>query len=184
MAWWQIILIVVGAIVLGLAVGYVLSILISRAIPAPSQRELKVKKAPVQDIKPPVVSLPPVTKPLYNSTSDSVSDLMAEIEYNRQISNGEWKGELQLFQTNVWDAKNDEVQKLPADLRNELNEAYSDMALANSITWLSTEMKRRSPSLDESYTRLRSSVCERINRTKPQLDNNRFISRSTSPPRQ
>jgi hypothetical protein len=58
---------------------------------------------------------------------------------------------------------------MPANLRNELTEAYSDMALANSITWLSTEMGRRSQSLDESYLKLRTSVSDRLNRVRTQL---------------
>lgn len=171
MAWWQIILIVVGAVVIGLAVGYLFSILTSGVIPAFIRRGQTIRKTSRKNIKSPSVHSPII--------SDSLSNLVAEIEYNRQLSSSEWTGELQPFQTNAWDKQGDEVHSLPTEIRNELNEAYSDMALANSITWLSIEMKRRSPSLDESYTRLRSSISERLNRVKPQLESHGLTVRST-----
>ena len=170
MAWWQIILIVVGAIVFGLVVGYLFSILISSVIPALVRRGQPARKTPEKTKQSPSVRSP--------AFSDSLSDLYAEIEYNRQLSSSEWTGELQSFQTSVWDKQGDDVHSLLAEIRNELNEAYSDMALANSITWLSIEMKRRSPSLDESYTRLRSGIAERLNRVKPKLESNRITVRS------
>jgi hypothetical protein len=61
------------------------------------------------------------------------------------------------------------VHSLPPDILAELADAYSDMALANSITWLSTEMSRRSPSLDDSYAKLKASVATRLNRVGPLL---------------
>ena len=180
MAWWQIILIVVGAIVVGLVVGYLLSILISNIIPALVRRGQTVRKTPDKKRTDKTKQSPSVRSPVF---SDSLSDLYAEIEYNRRLSSSEWTGELQPFQTSVWDKQGEDVRSLPAEIRNELNEAYSDMALANSITWLSIEMKRRSPSLDESYTRLRSSIAERLNRAKPQLDSNRLTLRSNPTPK-
>jgi hypothetical protein len=169
-AWWQITLIVVGAVVVGLAVGYLFSILISGVIPAFVRKGKTEKKAPEKKVKPPSVHSPVI--------SDTLSKLIAEIEYNRRLSSSEWTGELQPFQTNAWDNQGEDIHSLPAEVRNELSEAYSDMALANSITWLSIEMKRRSPSLDESYTRLRSSISERLNRAKPQLESNGLTLRS------
>jgi hypothetical protein len=159
MAWWQIALIIVGAIVIGLAGGYLLNNVIVRASAAMKKRE----KAPVIEPAPQMAQEPPVT------VEPSVPDLNAEIEYNRRIASSDWSGEPQPFVTRAWDNRGEEVHALPVDLRNELTEAYSDMALANSITWLSTEMGRRSQSLDESYLKLRSSVAERLNRVKLRL---------------
>jgi hypothetical protein len=98
-----------------------------------------------------------------------VPDLFAEIEHNRRLAAEQWSGQLEPFQTSVWDNRGDEVHLLPPEIRNALGEAYSDMALANSITWLSTEMSRRSPSLDESYTKLRASIATRLSHVRLQL---------------
>ncbi len=172
MAWWQIILIIVGAVVVGLVIGYLVSVLISNVIPALFGRRETVTERPGKTVTPSSVR-PPVI-------SNTLSSLIAEIEYNRRLSSSEWTGELHQFQTRAWDSQGDELNSLPADLRNELNEAYSDMALANSITWLSIEMKRRSPSLDESYTKLRHSISERLTRTKPKLESAGLIARSAT----
>jgi hypothetical protein len=173
-AQWQILLIIIGAVAVGLVIGYFVSILISNLIPALFRRREPVeKKKPVKTVsssskhsRVPVIS-------------DSLSKLIAEIEDNRRLSSSEWVGELQPFKTNVWDNQGEEVHSLPTEIRNELGEAYSDMALANSITWLSTEMKRRSPSLDESYTRLRNNISERLNRIITQLKSNGLAVPST-----
>ncbi|OGO37486.1 MAG: hypothetical protein A2147_04955 [Chloroflexi bacterium RBG_16_57_8] len=158
MAWWQVVLIIVGAIVIGLTAGYVLNRVIIRTSAAVKRPE----KAPVRQPVPQAVYQPADVEP-------TVPDLYAEIEYNRRIASDDWKGEPQPFLTRAWDNRGEEVHSLPVQARNELTEAYSDMALANSITWLSTEMGRRSESLDESYLKLRSSVAERLNRVKLQL---------------
>ena len=167
MAWWQIILILVGAVGVGLAAGYLVSRLVVRATGA-----LKRVNNPAIRTTP---SLSPVfevsRKPLEQAAdvTPSVPDLLAEIEHNRRIATAEWKGELAAFQTRVWDNRGDEVHSLPAELRTELAEAYSDMSLANSITWLSTEMSRRSPSLDDSYLKLRGNVADRLNKIKQMM---------------
>jgi len=70
------------------------------------------------------------------------------------------------------------VHSLAVDVRDELSEAYSDMALANSITWLATEMSRRSPSLDDSYTKLRASVAARLNRARLLLTDSAHTTKS------
>lgn len=171
MAWWQVALIIVGAVIIGVIAGYLVNVLIfSRLIPAFTKRKRTVKEKPVRAVDVPAVHSPPV--------SSFLSSLISEIEYNYHLSSSDWNGELQAFQTTVWDSLGDDIHSLPVDIRNELNEAYSDMALANSITWLSIEMKRRSPSLDESYTRLRNSIFERLNRTKPQLERNQLTIRA------
>lgn len=159
MEWWKIVLIIVGAVVVGLGAGYVLNILIVRILSELRQP----RKRPVPQARPPIAASP------QSQTEPSVPDLYAEIEYNRRVATGEWTGQLQSFQTHAWDNRGDEVHTLPPEVRTELTEAYSDMALANSITWLSTEMSRRSPSLDDSYLKLRSSVATRLNKVRYEL---------------
>ncbi len=156
MVWWQIVLIVIGSILIGLGIGYLINVLIVKL----SSTLRKTKVRPVPQSLP--VSTPPKPEP-------SFPDLFAEIENNRRIATKEWTGELPTFQTRAWDNRGDEVHSLAVEVRNELSEAYSDMALANSISWLSTEMSRRSPSLDESYSKLRASVAVRLNKVRSQL---------------
>jgi hypothetical protein len=151
--WWQIILIVAGAVVAGLVVGYLLNLLFSRIASRPKAVSVVPPHQPASPSEP-------------RPTQPSVPDLYAEIDYNRRLATTEWSGQLQPFQTRAWDGRGDEIHSLAVDVRNELAEAYSDMALANSITWLSTEMERRSPSLDESYEKLRSSVATRLNHVR------------------
>ncbi len=161
MEWWQILLIVAGAIVTGLVVGYLLNLIIVKALSRPRSARTRPIRQPA------AVSQPPPENP-----QPSVPDLYAEIEYNRRLAISEWSGELRPFQTRAWDNRGDEIHSLPPDVRTELAEAYSDMALANSITWLSTEMSRRSSSLDDSYTKLKASVATRLNRVSPLLAGN------------
>jgi hypothetical protein len=156
--WWQVTLIISGSIILGLGIGYLINILIVSISYSYQKSKTKVPHM----IQPETVSNPVKIEP-------SVPDLFTEIEFNRRIANKEWTGDLQPFQTRAWDNRGDEVHSLAAEIRNELSEAYSDMALANSISWLSTEMSRRSPSLDESYSKLRVSVANRLNKVREHL---------------
>ncbi len=158
MQWWQIVLIVVGAVLTGLIVGYGLNLIITRLISSLQ----KAKARPIRQPIPAPQQPPPPVEP-------SVPDLFAEIEYNRRLATAEFSGQLHPFQTKAWDSRGDEIHSLPPDVRTELAEAYSDMALANSITWLSTEMSRRSASLDDSYAKLKASVATRLNRVSPFL---------------
>ena len=171
MSWWQIALIILGAIMAGLLVGYLLNYLIViimarlRKKPANKpQTTAVIREPPKTTVKPEtaaVVLEPPKT---------TVPDLFVEIENNQRIASQTWTGNLQPFQTKVWDTKRDEVHLLPAELREELTQAYFDMSLANSIVWLATEMGRRSSSLDESYLKLCASIADRLNRLKSPLE--------------
>lgn len=169
MVWWQIVLIVIVAVVAGLGVGYAFNKLIIHIMVALR----KTKQRPViKNTSVPVIN--------HVNTEPSVPDLFTEIEFNRRIATKEWTGELQSFQTRAWDNRGDEVHSLAVEIRNELTEAYSDMALANSISWLSTEMSRRSPSLDESYSKLKASVAARLNKVKLQLSEEGLVTETDS----
>jgi hypothetical protein len=176
-AWWQIALVLSGAVALGLAVGFGLNQVVVKFYFSPKNRRVKVPLLRSATTTPQQSA--PVT-PDAQMLAPSVPDLFAEIEHNRRLATSEWTGQLESFATKVWDSRGEEVHSLSAELRSELTEAYSDMALANSITWLSTEMSRRSPSLDESYTKLRASVAKRLNRVHEQLGESSTTSGSVS----
>ena len=99
-----------------------------------------------------------------------VPELVAEVENNHRIATEPWTGELLPFQTGVWDTSPDKVHILPANLREALVETYTDIRLANSIVWLSTELGRRTHNLDENYMKLRTNIAERLDRIKPLLE--------------
>jgi hypothetical protein len=166
-SWWQIALIILGAIMAGLLVGYLLNYLIViitarlRKKPANKPQAAAVIREPPKTMESPKTMEPPKA---------TVPDLFVEIENNQRIASQTWTGNLQPFQTKVWDTKRDEVHLLPAELREELTQAYFDMSLANSIVWLATEMGRRSSSLDESYLKLCASIADRLNRLKSPLE--------------
>jgi hypothetical protein len=121
-------------------------------------------KQPVTTSSPsPQPSLPPSSSP---PPKPIMPELISEIENNRRIAAQPWSGTLFSFQTRVWDSNQDQLQLIPANLREELKEAYFDISLANSIVWLATEMGRRSEHLDESYTKLCSGIAQRLSRIK------------------
>ena len=93
-------------------------------------------------------------------------DLVDEIESNRKIAAEPWAGKLLSFQTGMWDARQDEVNKLPANLREDLAQVYIDIRLANSIVRLSTEFSHRTQNLDEHYIKLRTNIAQRLDRIK------------------
>jgi hypothetical protein len=172
-SWWQISLIILGAIMVGLVVGYLLNYLIVtitarlRKRPANKPQAAAVIREPPKTMESPkTTESPKITEP----PKITVADLFGEIENNRHIASQTRSGNLQPFQTKVWDTKRDEVHLLPAELREELTQAYFDMSLANSIVWLATEMGRRSSSLDESYLKLCASIADRLNRLKSPLE--------------
>ena len=139
-------------------------------IPEPSK--VKVSEPPKAKVpEPPKTKIPePPKKKVPEPSKTTVPDLFLEIESNRRIASQAWTGNLQSFQTQVWDNKRDEVHSLPPEVREELTQAYFDMSLANSVVWLATEMGRRSPSLDESYLKLRTSIADRLNRVKSPIE--------------
>lgn len=188
MAWWQVVLVFLGSIAVGLAVGFVVYLAVvkvtERRKAAARQRTAAAwatapPKAPVDPppaaAKPPPAPVrpspaaPPVKTAEPRPVESSPADLVAEVDANRRVASGAWNGKLQQFQTRAWDNRGDEVHELPPDLREQLAEAYSDMSLANSIVWLATEMGRRSDSLDDSYSKLRTSIAGRLDQVYVRL---------------
>jgi hypothetical protein len=160
-SWWQIALIILGSIMAGLLVGYLLNYLIVIITARLRKKPANKPQTTAVVLEPPKTMEPPKT---------TVPDLFVEIENNQRIASQTWTGNLQPFQTQVWDTKRDEVHLLPAELREELTQAYFDMSLANSIVWLATEMGRRSSSLDESYLKLCIGIADRLNRLKSPIE--------------
>ncbi len=100
----------------------------------------------------------------------TATGLLEEVKNNHRIATEPLADKLLPFLTDAWGARQYEVNKLPANLRDELEQVYTDIRLANSIVWVSTEFNRRTPSLDENYRRLCTSIVERLNKIKPLIE--------------
>lgn len=209
MDWWQISLIIVGAIIGGLLVGALVSYLISlltkkplfRATTAAPERSGSVsdklarrstRSSPSQPQPSPTVLAEPArptvvaqstpaqvnppeemaaeeTTVSSGQAADIASGLLDEVEQNRRLAANPPTDKPVPFQTKAWDLSRDGLQTLPASLREDLTQAYVDIRLANSIVWLSAELGRRSPNLDESYSKLCRNIVTRLDRVTSQL---------------
>jgi len=159
--WWQVVLGFMAAIIAGAVIGLLLSYLIppfiigypfvSKTV-SPSHMTSQFDKIP---------STTPVVK---KQAEFTIPELRAEFEYNRRIVT-EFSGDnLLSLQTDVWDAHQYSAHKLPANLRDELDQGYADIHSLNSLVWLSTELVHRSSSLDELCRKLLTSIAERLDR--------------------
>jgi len=149
--WWQILLIILVFIVIGLFVGGLLSYLILRLQKKPFFKKRETTAG--------------VEEPL----ESTALDLLAEVENNRRIATEPWTDKLLPFQTHVWDTNQDEVHRLTPSLREDLTEAYLDMRQANDIVWVSTELGHRSHTLDEHYMKVCTRIATRLERITPLL---------------
>ena len=158
MEWWQIILILIAAVVTGGLVGTLISYLILRFVKKGETTFLSdlMARFPKRAEAP-----PPVVKA---KDTFAAPDLLTEVKNNYQIATEPVSDNLATFQTDVWDAHHYQMDRMPAELRDDLEQVYTDIRLANSLAWLSTEFSRRTPSLDENYSTLRNSIYEKLDR--------------------
>jgi high-affinity Fe2+/Pb2+ permease len=155
MAWWQAVLIVVASVVVGLLVGGLISYLIAwlRKKPLVKQQE----------------TIEVAVEPAATQQKSGTPDLFAELEKNHRVAVESRADEMLPFETRVWDASQDKVHGLTANLREELAQAYLDIRQANDIVWLSKELGHRSQTLDEHYMNLCPRIAARLEKVMPLL---------------
>ena len=100
----------------------------------------------------------------------TAASLFAEVENNHRIATEPLTDKLRPFLSDAWGAHQYEVNKLPTNLRDDLEQVYTDISMANSIVWVSTEFNRRTQSLDMHYRQLCTSIAERLDRIKPLIE--------------
>lgn len=100
----------------------------------------------------------------------TAASLFAEVKNNYRIATEPLTDKLLPFQSDAWGAHQYEVNKLPTNLRDDLEQVYTDISMANSIVWVSTEFNRRTQSLDMHYRQLCTSIAERLDRIKPLIE--------------
>ena len=191
MDWWQILLIILTSVVVGLLIGGLLGYLVLRLQKKPfplfikrgttavvgEQSELTAPGLSVKVEEKRIVQ--PQKKPLFEKhekpvvveeqLKSSASALLAEVRDNHRIASEPLGDKLLPFQTQEWET-NREVHKLSADLRDALAQVYVDMSLANSIAWLSTDLGRRSQNLDEHYKKLCTNIAAKLDKIIPLLE--------------
>ncbi len=131
---------ILASIFLGLLVGGLISYLMARFSKKPLLKKREATAVVEEQLK---LTLP---------------ELLAEVENNCRIATEPWTGNLLSFETQVCSTNQDELRRLPTKLRADLTKAYDDIRLANGIVWLSTELGRRSPDLDEYYMKLCTNI--------------------------
>ena len=149
MDWWQIVLLILTSIAVGFLAGGLLNLIM---------RLIKKRFATTKD---------ETTVMVEEQLKPTVLDLLVEVENNRRVATEPWSGELLSFQTEVCLTSQDEVHKLPANLRDDLTQAYNDIRLANGVVWLSTELGRRSQNLDEYYIKLCCNIASGLDKAAP-----------------
>lgn len=154
---WQVAMILLAILVLGIFIGILLYYLYLRFI---LKRDAGLLDTLTLLFAPKKLKTDPVREEQQNLMAP---DLLAEIEHNYNIASQPLGEKLLPLETRVWEAQQHEVDKLPANLRDELQQVYNDIDSVNTLVWLSTKLRRRSPDLDKTYMMLCSIITERLN---------------------
>ena len=161
MEWWQILLIGVASIIVGIFLGFFPSLLPRQFIKMPQMNTFanyfKFKRSDKKR---------ETTAVIEDQSKYAVPSLLEEIEINLKIATEPWAGKLLPFESSKWNALQGEVSKLPAELQEELSQTYIDIRLANSVVRLSTEFDHTTYDLNQSYMKLRTSIAERLTKVK------------------
>ena len=145
--WLQIVLLAVGSIAAGVIFAFFLVNLVKRF---GRKRELTSGPPTQQEYMP--------------------IDLVDEVISNYKIAADHDINKLLPFETQRWLTYLNRSDKLPVSFRQDLEQAYFCMNLANQLVWLSTELNRRSPDVDRHYTNLCNNIVESLNKIEPPLD--------------
>jgi len=171
MEWWQVALIVVAAIFIGILIGISCYYLFIRFVKKDRVKFLDLfyllfsKKPKVftsNDLARQSISTPSASPEVHEPTEFPIPELLVEFEHNQKIVT-EFSGDNLLpLQTDAWDAHKYLAHKLPVNLREQLEEVYSDVNSLNNMVSFSTNLDYRSSFLDERYKKLLTSIAERL----------------------
>ena len=179
LAWWQISLILVATILIGILISICICYLIVRFILKKRLSFFKFfclffsKKPEVQasgDSAQQFINTPSAPPEVHEPANFPISDLFLEVEHNLRII-AESSGSNQLpLKSDVGDALRNLAQELPANLREQLEHLYSEIHLLNQIVRVSTELGFRSSFLDERYGRRATSITEKLQKIKQSVE--------------
>lgn len=160
MEWWQAAMILLAILVLGIFISILLYYLNLRFI---LKRDASLLNTLTLLFAPKKLRIHRVVE---EQQTLMAPGLLAEIEHNHNIASQPLGEKLLPLETRGWEAQQREVDKLPANLRDELQQVYVDIRLVNNLVWLSTELERRSPDSDKTYMMLCNIIAERLDRVK------------------
>ena len=186
LGWWRMALILVVTIFAGVFIGVSCNYLIMRFIHKDRVTLLdifyllfgkKPKVSTSSDLARQLINTPRAPAEVLEPAKFPIPELLAEFERNLRIAT-EFSGDnLLSLQTDVWDAHRYSAQKLPVNLREQLEQVYADIHSLNTIVWFATELGHRSSFSDEQYRKLLTSVAQRLQRIKQDLASGTLIER-------
>jgi hypothetical protein len=178
MEWWQIVMISIALIFIAVLIGTFIAYLILRFVHKRQVSFLnfiyrlfgrKPRVFTSDDLAQQYIDKPSESPEVPEPAIFPLPELLAEFEHNHRII-AEFSGDNLLpLQTDVWDAHRYAALKLPANLRDQLEQLYTDIHSLNNIAWLSTELRYRSSFSDELYRKLLTSIAERLDKTKQNM---------------
>ena len=184
LGWWQFALVLVATILIGILVSISVSYLIirfvfKRRVPFFKLFYMLFSKVPKvftsSDLARQFINTPSAPPEVHELAKFPIPELLVEIEHNLKIAT-EFSGDNLLpLQSDVWDAGRDSVHKLPVNLREQLEQVYFDIHLLNHTVWFSTEMGFRSSLLDEQYRERLTTITERLQRIKQNVEKGTLI---------
>jgi hypothetical protein len=193
LAWWQVLLIGLSCLGLAVVVGLGSAHLILRvrrrarnplarslayAIPQeqffPAAQTGLPPRAATQNVQPQIDPIAEYVQKRIPSPSKAEiaprkSALLLEIEANLEIAVAAEEGKLTPFRTEAFDLKQASPGSLSEQVMADLEEAYTDMRLANTLVWLSKDLGRNGSEVGAGYLRLCAKVAERLETIIPRL---------------
>jgi len=176
LGWWQIALVLVASIFIGILIGISVSYLIRRFVfkDRVTFFEMLFSKKPKvftsSDLARQFINTPSAPPEVHKPAKFPIPELLVEIEHNLKIVT-EFSGDNLLpLQSDVWDAGRDSAPQLPANLRVQLVQVYFDIHLLNHIVESSTKLGGRSTVLAELYRERFSTIAERLQRIKQNVE--------------
>jgi len=179
LGWWQMALVLVASILIGILISLSVCYLIARFVYKDRVTffnflymlfSKKPKVFTSSDLARQFINTPSASPEVHEPAKFPLPELLVEIERNLKIVT-EFSGDNLLpLQSDVWDAGRDSAHKLPVNLREQLEHLYSDIHLLNQIVRVSTELGYRSSFLDERYGKRVTSIAERLQRIKQNVE--------------
>ena len=199
--WWQLTLVIVASILIGILVAVFIIYLIIRFIDKRQvsffdvlfllfkrkpkkvntsnrtpQYSYAASKRPdgLLDITPPR-ALPEVKE----QVEFPIYELLVEIEHNLNTINSLSVDNLMPLKSDVWDANRHMEHSLPFNLRESLAHIYLEIHLLNQTVQLSTALSSKSSFLDERYRKRIATIAEGLIKSKRDIERDMHVSQSS-----
>jgi len=116
------------------------------------------------------VSTPGTHQEVPKPVENPIPGLLTEFQHNYRIATGFSGENLLPLQTTIWDAHRYSAQKLPVNLREQLEQVYTDIHSLNTVVWFITELGHKSSFLEEEYRKLLASISKQLQKIKTDIE--------------